>query len=156
MTVSCEHCGTEFAPSRPAYPSRFCTSLCRSAAWQRANRERFNAGMRDHYSRNRDRLRATVRARRVGLLPEDVDRIRTFQEGVCGCCGGEMERDNIDHCHRTGIVRGVICTSCNNMLAKHGDSIEKLRSRSEELKRLARIADCAIEYLADPPASHAL
>ena len=42
-----------------------------------------------------------------GLCP-----IRTWQDGRCGLCGF---RGNLveDHCHTSGLVRGMLCRSCN-------------------------------------------
>lgn len=41
---------------------------------------------------------------------------------------------NIDHCHETGVVRGVLCNSCNTGLGKLGDNIEGLEKALNYLK----------------------
>ena len=38
------------------------------------------------------------------------------RKGICECCGGEIPNSksaHIDHNHKTGKVRGVVCLSCN-------------------------------------------
>ncbi|WP_406122870.1 endonuclease VII domain-containing protein [Streptomyces canus] len=39
--------------------------------------------------------------------------LRRWQAGACAMCNARPERLLVDHCHRTGLVRGLLCTSCN-------------------------------------------
>jgi hypothetical protein len=39
--------------------------------------------------------------------------LRRWQAGACAMCSARPERLLVDHCHRTGLVRGLLCTSCN-------------------------------------------
>lgn len=39
--------------------------------------------------------------------------IRRWQADACAMCSALGRRLLIDHCHRTGLVRGLLCTSCN-------------------------------------------
>lgn len=39
--------------------------------------------------------------------------LRRWQGGACAMCSAAPERLLVDHCHRTGLVRGLLCTSCN-------------------------------------------
>lgn len=39
--------------------------------------------------------------------------LRRWQDGACAMCSARPERLLVDHCHRTGLVRGLLCTSCN-------------------------------------------
>ena len=45
-------------------------------------------------------------------LPGHIDPMLAWQDGRCGLCGF---RDRLvkDHCHDTGLVRGMLCGSCN-------------------------------------------
>ena len=50
----------------------------------------------------------------------------------CAICGKPQkdERRNfaVDHCHRTGIIRGILCNFCNARLLKHlGDDIPRAK-----------------------------
>jgi ssDNA-binding Zn-finger/Zn-ribbon topoisomerase 1 len=59
-----------------------------------------------------------------GLTDQQV---REFKIGkVCAICGSDRNLV-IDHDHKTGIIRGVLCHPCNTGLGKLGDSIEGLR-----------------------------
>ncbi|MBT3077671.1 MULTISPECIES: endonuclease domain-containing protein [Streptomyces] len=39
--------------------------------------------------------------------------LRRWQAGACAMCSARPERLLVDHCHQSGLVRGLLCTSCN-------------------------------------------
>lgn len=39
--------------------------------------------------------------------------LRLWQDGACSMCSARPERLRVDHCHSSGLVRGLLCTSCN-------------------------------------------
>lgn len=66
--------------------------------------------------------------------------IRT--EGVCDVCsrperdktrGGITRMLNVDHCHGTGNIRGILCSDCNIAIGKSGESSERLRALANYL-----------------------
>lgn len=68
-----------------------------------------------------------------GLELEDYDRMLLDQNGKCAICGtsspsGKYNRFYIDHCHRTGKVRGLLCNTCNFALGAFKDSVENLQN----------------------------
>ena len=48
--------------------------------------------------------------------------LETRLSGICQCCNRPPRFDavttHIDHCHLTGIVRGVVCASCNIVIGR--------------------------------------
>ncbi|MDX3353877.1 endonuclease domain-containing protein [Streptomyces sp. ME01-24h] len=42
-----------------------------------------------------------------------TDALRRWQAGACAMCSASLQRLLVDHCHKTGRVRGLLCTSCN-------------------------------------------
>ncbi|WP_181036225.1 endonuclease VII domain-containing protein [Arthrobacter sp. N199823] len=51
-----------------------------------------------------------------GLSGQDYDAMLVSQGGLCASCGQEPDNKNgfhIDHDHDTGIVRSLLCHSCN-------------------------------------------
>ncbi len=40
---------------------------------------------------------------------------------------------NVDHCHASGKVRGILCTVCNTGLGMLGDTLEGLRAATDYL-----------------------
>jgi hypothetical protein len=56
-----------------------------------------------------------------GVTRDQFDAMVDTQGGGCAICGAEKDsggkrRLNIDHCHKDGHVRGVLCISCNTKL----------------------------------------
>jgi hypothetical protein len=83
-----------------------------------------------------------------GLTTAEWDKINDYQDGLCFICHKTQKsgkRLATDHCHVTGIIRGVLCSQCNRMLGK----IERAGWRVETL-------ELVISYLAAPPAVRAL
>ena len=75
---------------------------------------------------------------------EDYYKILESQNGVCAICKKQSnKRSNngktikalaVDHCHKTGKVRGLLCDKCNTSLGHFCDSIEILQSAINYLK----------------------
>ena len=55
---------------------------------------------------------------------------RLISKTNCDLCGRHFDvkkkEPKIDHCHTTGVVRGVLCSSCNTGLGLLGDNKESL------------------------------
>ena len=49
------------------------------------------------------------------LLPAEYDRLLARQGGVCLICGRppQTRRLHVDHDHKTGRIRGLLCMPCN-------------------------------------------
>lgn len=54
--------------------------------------------------------------RRYSLSREAFYELLESQEGRCGICLDEMPKGSavVDHCHDTGLVRGLLCGGCNS------------------------------------------
>lgn len=83
--------------------------------------------------------------RSYGLTEEDFEAILDGQNGCCAICGttepgANRTRFCVDHCHATGVVRGLLCNSCNRALAALGDSSDGVRRAFEYLERAERRA----------------
>jgi hypothetical protein len=56
---------------------------------------------------------------KYGLDEDKLKSMLAEQDNLCACClvGLEGGRFEIDHCHSTGRVRGLVCARCNRWLA---------------------------------------
>ncbi|MGW0783402.1 endonuclease VII domain-containing protein [Streptomyces sp. NPDC002913] len=54
------------------------------------------------------------------------DAMISSQSGVCTICLA-APAVHVDHCHKTGRVRGVLCFNCNSAIGKLGDDPDSLR-----------------------------
>jgi hypothetical protein len=62
------------------------------------------------------------------------------QDGCCAVCGKPAAEAkggvlDIDHCHATGAVRGLLCGPCNRGIGSLADSPERLRDAADYLER---------------------
>ncbi len=84
--------------------------------------------------------------RTYDITAEEYKRLYKAQDGRCFICRrafGITKRLAVDHDHKTGEVRGLLCSPCNNMLGLIG------RDDPEVFERAA-------EYLRNPPARKVL
>lgn len=78
---------------------------------------------------------------RFGISADEYTSMLESQGGGCAICGSKPKRQRlaVDHDHRTGFIRGLLCKMCNKgVLGGAKDSVEILRS--------------AVAYLDSPPA----
>jgi hypothetical protein len=120
---ACTDCGCEVVGK-----ALRCRS-CRLAERNRELRERTKAAQEERICRVclgvfRSRRSTTCSKRcqgrvglyaRYGLTPESYRDLLISQSGRCAGCGGSFgaKGPQIDHCHDSGKVRGILCTSCN-------------------------------------------
>ena len=117
-----------------------------------ANRERIREQRRAYRAANRERLKAYAdtynaayhesnKGRRYGLTPDQYAEMVRACCGKCPCCKTPFsailgERPCVDHCHKTGTVRGIICHRCNRVLGHADDNPEILRACARHLERI--------------------
>jgi hypothetical protein len=64
-----------------------------------------------------------------GVTVAEFHALLARQGGVCAICGkpGGKKRLALDHCHRTGEIRGLLCGACNIALGLLRDSPSLIR-----------------------------
>lgn len=73
--------------------------------------------------------------RKYGINLSDYDAMFVRQLGCCAVCGKKQDRAfDVDHCHASKIVRGLLCTNCNRMIGHSADSPERLRKAADYLE----------------------
>jgi hypothetical protein len=70
-----------------------------------------------HPDKFKDRNRR-ITLRKYKLDVAGYDRLLEKQHGVCAICGNgnKGKTFHVDHDHKTGVVRGLLCSSCNMAL----------------------------------------
>lgn len=63
-----------------------------------------------------------------GITIEIYEAILAFQGGKCAICRGGTSKAHfaVDHNHKNGRIRGLLCGRCNMGLAKFMDKLENL------------------------------
>ena len=74
------------------------------------------------------------------MTVEQFEQMFTDQGGRCAICGTDDfqgKRPHVDHCHTTGVIRGLLCVRCNQGLGNFRDSPAQLRAAIAYLERTA-------------------
>lgn len=77
---------------------------------------------------------------KYGLTEDEYERMRAEQGDCCAICKTTDKRSPwgewpIDHCHATGVVRGLLCGSCNRALGLLADDPEIMRAAAAYVER---------------------
>jgi hypothetical protein len=180
----CKHCG-EIKPSGDFYAEKSgrkgkrpeckaCTAarrkewyrhnrqreIARVRIWQRANPERLKASRDRNRERRNRKMREIHLRNKFGLTPDQYGVILADQGGACALCKKPPTLGislHVDHDHRTGEIRGLLCMRCNNALglfrensdllrraARYVTTDAKHRSQRTKWERLARERACAL------------
>ena len=133
----------------------------RAREWYHRNKIKALSSTRTWQAENREHLKAYNRAKRKTWSPEYKEKVARMQRnnslkrkyGIpyddyqarlkaqkhrCALCPskgrtGPMPLD-VDHCHGTGKVRGLLCSKCNRAIGLIGDTAEHLARALEYLR----------------------
>lgn len=161
--LTCTHCGADFEPHKMACrKTKFCSRVCRErerakspgrAAWKKRYEDEYRARpeVREKQRQASSEWRANnpeyLKAHRLsyyvkwkyGITQEAYEELLAAQEGRCAICRGidfkPWDRLVIDHCHDTGVIRGLLCHSCNVCIGQAKDDPTVLRAAVEYLER---------------------
>lgn len=86
------------------------------------------------------------------LLQQTYDEMLDYFEHRCGCCGlpeSQMQVTGprklaVDHCHKSGKVRGLLCFKCNQAIGSLGDTVEALERAIEYLEDSEKLPFAAL------------
>lgn len=107
-------------------------------AWRERNKSHLAAYEKERHKRRAAAgLKDDQRRRKYGITGEQYASMVAAQSGLCAICGGSPGRYglSVDHCHASGVVRGLLCVPCNTSLGKMKDSPARLRAAAEYLEQ---------------------
>jgi hypothetical protein len=112
-------------------------------AWAQRNKHRVTEINRNYRMR-----------REYGISPERFHEMYESQDRRCAVCKkqfGSKSEANIDHCHATRWVRGLLCNKCNTAIGLLGDDLEIIKSASAYLAANITPTDFVFEAVPSPP-----
>ena len=126
--TSCKECRKAIERARYNDPEYKEKRRLQNKKWKEKNPEASKKSMRNR----------TLKAN-YGITSKDYDRMIAEQNFRCKICGTDdpgpkRQYFNVDHCHTTGKVRGILCHHCNSGLGHFRDSIDNLEIAIEYLK----------------------
>ena len=126
----CKVCN--LAEKKRRYEADPAAEIARVKQWQQANADRVNAFQRESRKRPevKRRDRDSYYRRKYGKTADEVDAIVELQDERCLICNRDLPERlgsrHLDHDHRTGRIRGVLCIDCNHGLGKFRDDPDLL------------------------------
>lgn len=107
----------------------------------------FNEYVRGKYNYERERDKQL--RQNYGITLDEYNKLLDSQNGVCAVCGNPESRRpgrkkltenvtpmlHVDHDHKTGKIRGLLCSECNN-------SLGMLHEDPERIKALLKYVEC--------------
>jgi hypothetical protein len=112
----------------------------KTAEWRVNNRPKYNADAVKWRDLNPERQHATDIKRHYGITGDDYARMLVEQDNKCKICPKEHNpsikrgRLYVDHNHKTGEVRGLLCGACNSAIGYFEDCPDRLQAAIEYLK----------------------
>ena len=105
-------------------------------AWRKEHREHVNAQARGYYDSDK-RYDAHVK-KSYGVDISGIDSLVASQNNKCPICGngfGEgRRRRHIDHDHKTGQIRSILCSNCNLGIGYFLDDPHVLRAAADYIE----------------------
>lgn len=152
LTGMCFICGASIPYKGKGRRQTLCAKeVCRKAyavktstKWRQRNPGSARDAKRRWVEANPERHSMQIRAahlrREYGLTVEDYDLMLASQGGGCAICGateGNFRRKRlaVDHDHKTGAVRGLLCYLCNSLIGNAKDDPDVLVRAAEYLAR---------------------
>ncbi len=134
---------TEFAKNSSAADGLYhrCRR-CASKRWKEyyaANSDDIKEHQNNYYHANSEKNKKcstrALRKTRYGVTQEMYDAMHTAQLGVCAICLRDdgARSLSVDHCHKTGKVRGLLCGKCNLTLGTFDEDIARFQACADYL-----------------------
>lgn len=122
---TCKRCGEE------KDEHEFSISTC-----GRTGREYFrNMCTKCELTKQKERSYDRHLERKYGINRAQYDLIRKSQDNKCKICGEEFDGNiNVDHDHKTMVIRGLLCQDCNRGLGGFRDNPVYLTKAIDYLK----------------------
>ena len=94
------------------------------------HREHRNESCKKYYKKNRQKQRDYSLKMLYGITAEEKNSMAISQKNRCKICGKRFKNHHdrsVDHCHKTGRVRGILCRNCNSALGYFCDDINVIQ-----------------------------
>lgn len=138
MNLNCSNCKellpVESFSKKPSskrgyqYKCKNCHNAYVRDTWYINNRKKQQDSNYKWKKENKSKVFASKYNCSVELIEE------LWSRGKCDICGSN-DKLGIDHCHNSGMVRGILCAGCNHALGKFKDNVDAMKIAIEYLER---------------------
>ena len=133
------------SPQRKAYEKAYAKDYYQRPEVSQQRRAYARAYRKRNIEQVRNGERNQKLRRNYNLTPDDYQSMFEQQMGLCAICGkpetriekqnGKLKSLAVDHCHKTGLVRELLCNDCNIMLAFAHDDVNVLKDAIKYLEK---------------------
>ena len=102
------------------------------------NKEKYYKSNREWFKANPDRRYKKHVKETYGITLEQFNQMLIYQDNKCAICFkvfSHRKDRHIDHDHKTGRVRAILCRSCNNGLGMFKDDMMVIKSATAYLEK---------------------
>jgi hypothetical protein len=140
QTITCYGCELPLSEEHFT-PGIWARGRGRCRPCQKAYGAAFYAANREKYL---ERMKVNNLLRLYGLTPEAYEELAEAQDHRCAICGaesgwrhrqsGKLKKLAVDHCRKTGRIRGLLCDRCNTAIGKLDHDPDLLQKAIEYLR----------------------
>jgi len=128
---------TSFPSNKASKSGFYCKCKVCLKEYREKNRHRQCAYLKEYYRTHSKEAKAQRLFNDYGLSIQDFEALYRAQKGRCAICSRKLsmypkgktrpDMAAVDHCHKTGLVRGLLCANCNRGLGYFKDSPQLLQ-----------------------------
>ena len=120
---------------RPRGECKACC-LAKNQDWRNRHHARVRAREEEYRVQNKHLKMSHSLMHKYGIILDDYVQMAEEQDYRCAVCrvkgewqpgkGKKADRLVVDHCHKTGKVRGLLCNPCNHALGQLKDDVHNV------------------------------
>lgn len=148
MLKICNKCKIEknlddffFRNKKKGYKSPYCKEcfMIINNRYKKQNPQIAKNIKKKEYKTNSENYRNKNLKRYYGISLQDYETMLLSQDGKCAICESSKttrknNRLDVDHCHKTGKVRKLLCSKCNRLLSNCQENTDILQKAIRYLK----------------------
>ena len=117
----------------------------RSKIWRENNRQKSRDAQKRYRANNKDKVADYKLKSRYGISLEQYNIMLATQDKKCAICGkaedtvhntsGKLVKLSVDHNHKTGAVRALLCQDCNIAIGYFGEDAERMMNGAKYIQQ---------------------
>jgi len=108
-------------------------------AYRRNNPDKMKAIRKRWYKAHKHLIKRNNLRLRYNLSLDQYNALYEQQNGLCAICSASKKILCVDHCHKSGIIRSLLCRSCNRGLGLFNESPAVLKQAIKYIKRFDKV-----------------
>lgn len=114
---------------------------CRADKEQERRKDpEYQARIKQYKLLNKRATKNAALKRLFGITIDIYEEMHKNQNGLCVICkkpevSFKIKSLSVDHCHKTGFVRGLLCTNCNQGIGHFFDNVDLMNNAIKYIKQ---------------------